>query len=368
MVAVVSHGEQESSPDRVGRAPTDLSVRARLGVVGSTPTVSIVLPTLNERGYLRDCLDSLAGQDYPNVVEILVVDGGSTDGTRDLAERYGGRVELIDNPKMSAAAALNVGWRVAIGEVIVRADAHALYAADYVTRCVAVLLESGADDVGGAMRAVGTTVFGRAVAAVTSSPFGVGPGRFHYSREREDVDTVYLGCYRKATLAQLGGWDEEQLQWAAEDHELNFRLTRAGGRIVLDPTIVSWYFPRESWRGLARQYRNYGVGKVSTLTKHRTLPTWRPLVPPIMVAACVGSVVAGVVMRRPLHGALPLALYGAGVSAASASVARDPGVSLPHAAVAMATCHWAYGIGVFGGLRRVLARKGFDRRPRGGRR
>jgi GT2 family glycosyltransferase len=362
MVAVVSHGGSVPSLDRVGVETVDLSAWQ------SAPTVSVVLPTLNERGFLRDCLDSLAAQDYSQIVEILVVDGGSTDGTTELAERVGGLVRVLPNPKMSAAAALNVGWRAADGDIIVRADAHALYARDYVRRCVEVLVETGADNAGGAMRAVGTTVFGRAVAAVTSSPFGVGPGRFHYSQVREDVDTVYLGCYRRTTLAALDGWDEDSLQWAAEDHELNFRLTRRGGRIVLDPEIRSWYFPRDSRRGLVRQYRNYGIGKVSTLVKHRTLPSWRPLVPPTMVAVCLGAIVAGAATRRPIVGAMPVSLYALGIAGAAARVAREPEVSYPHAVVAMTTCHWAYGIGVWEGVRRVLARSGFDSRPRGGRR
>lgn len=368
MVAVVSHGMSGSSDDRVGHQAIDLSEPRLPGGAASRPTVSVVLPTLNERAFLRDCLDSLLAQDDPRIVEILVVDGGSTDGTRQLAESFGGTIRLLDNPKMSAAAALNVGWRTAAGEVIVRADAHALYARDYVRRCVDALIESRADDVGGPMRAVGTSVFGRAVAAVTSSPFGVGPGRFHYSREREDVDTVYLGCYRTATLAALGGWDETNLQWAAEDHELNFRLTKAGGRIVLDPSIRSWYFPRDTWPGLARQYRNYGIGKVSTLAKHRSLPSWRPLVPPTVVALCAGALASGAVARRPIAGAVPVAAYAAGVVAASAGVSRDPGVSMPHAVVAMATCHWAYGVGVWTGLLRLMTGRGFDSRPRRGRR
>ena len=89
--------------------------------------------------------------------------------------------------------------------------------------------------VGGPMRPVGISPFGRAVAAVTSSPFGVGPGRFHYSETLEDVDTVYLGAFHRQTVIDAGGYDEVNLQWAAEDQELNFRIRRRGGRILLDP-------------------------------------------------------------------------------------------------------------------------------------
>ena len=104
-----------------------------------TPPVTILLPTLNERAFVHDCLETLSGQDYPCIDEILVVDGGSTDGTRDIVERFGGVVRLVDNPKVTAAAAMNAGIAAARNEVIVRADAHTIYASDYVTASVASL-------------------------------------------------------------------------------------------------------------------------------------------------------------------------------------------------------------------------------------
>ena len=207
------------------------------------PTVSVVLPALNEGEYIEGCLASLLAQDYPAVTEILVVDGGSTDGTVALAEAFGPPVRVVPNPRVTAAAALNIGISEAAGELICRADAHAEYAHDYIRRCVEVLLETGADNVGGPVRAVGRTPFGRAVAAVFSSPLGTGPAPSHYATDRRDGDTVWLGCWRRETLEALGGFDEDRLQWAAEDQELNFRIRRRGGRIVLDPSIRVTYFP-----------------------------------------------------------------------------------------------------------------------------
>jgi GT2 family glycosyltransferase len=323
-------------------------------------TVSVILPTLNERAFIRDCLDSLVSQDYGSVLEILVVDGRSTDGTRDIVASYGEPVRLLDNPRRTAAAALNIGLGEAKGDVFVRADAHTLYASDYVTSCLDVLVETGADNVGGPMRPVGITNFGRAVAAVTSSPYGVGPGKFHYSTSREVVDTVYLGCYHRQRLEELGGWDEDRLQWGAEDHELNFRLMQSGGVIVLDPAIRSWYFPRQEPGALGRQYFNYGVCKASTLAKHRRLPTWRPLVPAALVA---GAAVGVVAFPGRWRAVLPAA-YGALAGTIALSLGRDPGVAPHRAFAALGICHWSYGAGFWAGVARSLAGRPFESRRR----
>ncbi len=327
------------------------------------PTVSVVLPTLDEREHITDCLESLLRQDCGDVVEILVVDGGSTDGTRELASVRGAKVRVLDNPHVSAAAAMNVGITAARGDVICRADAHTLYETDYVSRCVAVLHETGAANVGGRMRPIGTTSFGRAVAAVTSSRFGVGPGRFHYADERCEVDTVYLGCWLRSTLQEAGGYDEHALQWAAEDQELNLRLRESGGAVVLDPAIRSWYFPRSTARGLGRQYRNYGLAKASTLRKHGRFPSWRPVAPALLVAATV----VGLCSRRPTVRVAVPALHAAACATAAWKLSHDPGVAPHRAFAALEVCHWSYGVGLWAGLVRIARGQSFDAVPRGGR-
>lgn len=329
----------------------------------SRPTVSVVLPTLDEREHITDCLESLLRQDYGDIVEILVVDGGSTDGTRKLAAARGATVRVLDNPSVSAASAMNVGIEAARGEVICRADAHTLYEPDYVGRCVAVLLETGAANVGGRMRPIGTTSFGRAVAAVTTSRFGVGPGRFHYADARCEVDTVYLGCWLRSTLEKAGGYDEDGLQWAAEDQELNLRLREAGGVVMLDPAIRSWYFPRSTARGLARQYRNYGLAKASTLRKHGRLPSWRPVAPAVLV----GASVAALCTRRPIGWVAVPALHAAACASVAWRLSDDPGVAPHRAFAALEICHWSYGVGLWAGLVRIARGRSFDRLPQGAR-
>jgi GT2 family glycosyltransferase len=341
-------------PDSMPRART---------AAGAT-TVSVVLPTLDERAFIRDCLDSLAVQDHPQILEVLVVDGGSQDGTRDIVAAMDPPVRLLDNPGKTAAAGMNVGLAAARGDVIVRADAHTLYASDYVRRCVEVLEETGAANVGGGMRPVGVTSFGRAVAAVTSSPFGMGPGRFHFASGRRDVETVYLGCWRRDTLAAVGGYDESGLQWAAEDQELNFRLRQGGGRVVLDASIQSWYFPRATPRALWKQYRNYGLAKASTLAKHGRLPYWRPLVPAALVAA---TAAAPLVTRRWWGVLLPPAVWAAFAGTVALRMGRQPGVAPHRAFAALAICHWGHGVGFWTGIGRMLTGRPFDTRPRNGR-
>lgn len=328
------------------------------------PPVSVVLPTLQERKWIRDCLGSLLAQDYPNIVEILVVDGGSTDGTRELAAGVDPRIQVLDNPRVTAASAMNIGMRAAKCDLVIRVDAHTIYERDYISRAVAVSQESGAAVAGGPMRPVGLTVFGRAVAAVTSSPFGVGPGRFHYSTEAADVDTVYLGAFRRQVVLEVGGYDETTLQWAAEDQELNYRIRQAGHRIRLDPSIRSWYFPRQTPTSLGRQYFNYGMCKASTLWKHHRLPSWRPVAPTAMVLTVLGALGFGALLGRPRLGTVPAVGYAAGASAVALRLGRAPGVAPHRVLAALSICHWSYGLGFLAGLGRIVTGRQFDIRPR----
>ena len=330
--------------------------------------ITIILPTLNERSHIRDCLDSLKKQDYLNIVEILVVDGGSSDGTQEIVTADGGSVRLVDNPKMTAAAAMNIGIKESTTDVYVRVDAHTLYATDYVSRSVATYDESKAQVVGGPMRPTGTNPFGRAVAAVTSSPLGVGPGRFHYSEKLEEVETVYLGIFDAEFVQNVGGYDETNLQWASEDQELNYRIRRAGGKILLDPNIRSTYFPRDTPRALARQYHNYGMCKASTLAKHKRLPYLRPMVPAIMVAAFFMWVALMLLIGNVLLLPLPLIAYLAAVLIIGFKMSKVRGVTPHRVAIAMAICHWCYGFGFWRGVGRIVTFRKFDLRPKSGRR
>ena len=318
------------------------------------PLVTIIMPIRNEAAYIRRSLGAVLAQDYPpERMEVLVVDGMSVDGTREAVGELASThphisVRLLDNPARIVPAALNIGLRHARGKVIIRVDGHCEIAPDYVRRCVEVLQETGADNVGGLQRAVGETPVGRAVALATSSPFGVGNARFRYAKKPGRVDTVYLGAYRREVFDRVGLFDEELVR--NQDDEFNFRLTQAGGRIWLDPSIRSVYYSRTSLRGLWRQYFQYGFYKVRVIQKRRAIPSWRHLVPSAFVLGLAGSVFLAVVTYQPLW-AFSVALpYAVANSTAAIWTARYDWRTLALLPLAFATLHLAYGLGFLWGL------------------
>lgn len=319
------------------------------------PLVSVILPVRNEEQFIQRCLSSVLSQNYPaDRMEVILVDGRSDDNTQTLARRsFAGSTlhtcMILDNPLRNTSAALNLGIRAALGEVIVRVDGHTLLAEDYVTRCVRALAETGADNVGGPMRAVGETTIARAIALATGSPFGVGNARFHYAVTPGWVDTVYLGAFRHSVFERIGLFDTELVR--NQDDEFNFRLIRAGGKIWLDPEIRSTYSARASLPALTRQYFAYGFWKVRVIQKHGRPASWRHLVPPAFVAVLVLAAFLSALLDSFVPLALVVLPYLFVALAASFLVARASGwryfVSIPFAFAAM---HLAYGFGFLAGI------------------
>jgi len=324
----------------------------------SSPFVSLVIPMRNEGDHIRPCLEAALAQDYPaERMEILVVDGCSTDRSREVVAHYAQRhphLRLLDNPRRTTPAALNVGIQAARGKYIARIDAHTVVATDYVRQCVALLESSGAANVGGQMRPVGRTAMGHAVALSTTSRFGVGDARFHYDAREQYVDTVYMGAFRREIFDQVGLFDEELIR--NQDYELNIRIRKAGGKIVLSPKVVSHYTPRSSLPALWRQYFEYGYWKVRTLQKHPTSLRWRQALPPLFVGTFFGSLLLGLLWlpARWLF-ALVAGCYLLANLAASTIAARRGGWHyLPLLPAVFAAIHFAWGLGFLAGVARIL--------------
>jgi hypothetical protein len=187
------------------------------------------------------------------------------------------------NPGGLVPAALNLGLRAARGEVFLRIDAHTLVAPDYVRRCVERLRLSGAENVGGPMSPAGASPLGASIAAAMHCRFGVGPARFRYARAVEEVDTVYLGAFPRSLFDRIGGFSEAMVR--NQDYEMNYRIRRAGGRILVDPAIRSTYLVRPDLQSLARQFASYGYWKAQMLRRHPKSLRARQLAAPVFVAA-----------------------------------------------------------------------------------
>lgn len=245
------------------------------------PTVSVVIPIHNEERYIGNCLDSLLNQDYPmNLIEAILVDGMSTDGTRDIIEKYTSKysfIKLIDNPEKSVQYALNHGIKAAKNKYIVRFDAHSEYATDYVSKCIEYHLKTDADNIGGPNIVMGKHPVQQAVAAAYYSPFALGGGRNHIEGYEGYSDTVSFGSFLRSTAEKLNYFDEDLT--LNEDDDFNFRLIENGGKVYITPEIRSTYYPRENYRALFKQYYLYGLWKVAVIKKHKKPARLSHLVP-----------------------------------------------------------------------------------------
>lgn len=326
------------------------------------PLVSVVLPVRNEGRHLRRCLQAIAAQDYPaDRIEVVIVDGQSDDDTRRIAAEFARNrpaVRVLDNPHRRIAPALNIGFDAARGEVIVRVDGHTLVEPDYVRECVATLRETGADVVGGPRVVHGTRFWGQVIASILRSRMAT-PARFHHSTQVSEVDSVFLGAFKRATLDRVGLFDE-RFYWN-EDYELNYRIRVAGGRVCTTPRVRSTYFSRDTLRGLIVQYWHYGRGKAMVMRAHPASIAPRHLAAPFFVLAVgLGALGWASGEARPL-GAL-MSAYALCLAWAAARAVRTANLAIITAAMlALACVHLAWGCGVLG----ELIRGGMPVRRRG---
>lgn len=258
---------------------------------GQLPTISVIMPVYNEAAFIERSLGAMLAQDYPaELVEVLVVDGMSDDGTCEIVGRMAAvdpRVRLVDNPQRIIPAALNVGLALAQHEITARMDGHTLAPPDYLRRCAEVMRQSGADCVGGRVEYAGETLVSRAIAAAMDSQFGVGTSRWRGATTAGEADTVPYGFMQRERALALDGYDESLL--VNEDYEFNFRLRRDGWRIWYSPDIQTTYYVRPNLRALVRQYTRYGLWKARMLRLHPGSVQLRHLLAPLFVLGIVGG-------------------------------------------------------------------------------
>jgi succinoglycan biosynthesis protein ExoA len=325
---------------------------------GERVDASVLVPVLNEERHIREAVAAMQAQRFDGSLEFLFMDGRSEDRTKAILEELGAsdaRIRVFDNPGRSSTAGLNVGLRHARGDYIVRMDAHTFYPDDYIARGVERLRRGDVVWVAGPQVPHGVGRWSRRVALALSSWFGTGgSARWGGARgdegqdggERELDTGVFAGLWHRATVEQHGGWDES---WPInQDSELAARVLRAGGRIVSIPELAARYVPRDSLRGLARQYWRYGNYRAKTAARHPESLDRRHLFAPVLAVAAVGAVVGPEPLRACSRAAL--GVYAATLALASArtlpQARAGDAAALP---VVYAVMHGAWGFGFLAG-------------------
>ena len=256
------------------------------------PFVSIIIPCRNEKEYISKCLESLLKQDYPKEsLEVLVLDGMSSDGTREIVSRFSSNypfIRMIDNHRKFTTFALNIGVRNSKGDFIIRMDAHADYQPDYISKCIGYSLKCNADNVGGPIRTLPArnTLQAKSIALVLSHWFGAGNSFFRTGvSSLKWVDTVFGGCFKKEAFQRVGMFNEKMIR--SQDIEFNSRLRRAGGKILLAPDIVANYYPQSNLKDFLLHNLLDGYWTIYPLKFKVRFFSWRHLLPLFFVLSLV---------------------------------------------------------------------------------
>lgn len=331
--------------------------------------VSVICPIYNEEKYITKCIESVLEQDYPTEdLEILFVDGLSTDKTRKIVSDYATRynqIRLLDNPHRIVPYAMNIGIKAAKGDIIIRLDGHVEYPTNYISKCVHYLMTlSNAENVGGVCQTLPCNErnISQAIAIALSTGFGMGNSSFRIgSTEIRKVDTVPFGCFRKSLFERVGYYDNELVR--NQDDELNGRIIKNGGTIYLIPEIKTKYFSRDKISKVRRMFYQYGLYKPLVNKKLGSPATARQFVPLLFL---LGIVLGGILSVFSIYIMYTyfavLALYlaiGLFIGCKYAVKYRRPMLTLLMPYV-FANVHLSYGYGYLRGIYKILANKKFN--------
>jgi cellulose synthase/poly-beta-1,6-N-acetylglucosamine synthase-like glycosyltransferase len=254
---------------------------------------SIVIPTYNEEDYIENCVNSILIQEYDqSLIEILIVDGNSTDSTRNIVQeliRKNENIRLLDNPVSKTPHALNIGAKNSSGDVVIILGAHTEIDKNFVKYNNQFLQEKGVKVTGGTQENVGTTYIQKLIGKVMQMPFAMGSANYRWSKKEQFVDTVVYAAYRRELFDELGYFEENFT--ISEDAEFNWRIRNAGHRIFYSPKIKSYYYPRSSLKRFFKQIFRYGILRVNVLKKHINSIKLLHIIPPLFVISIVSILI-----------------------------------------------------------------------------
>lgn len=331
------------------------------------PFVSVIVPCRNEEAYIGMCLESVLANDYPEeLTEIIVIDGMSTDKTREIIADYAGkipRLKAMDNPARILAAAWNTGIRNSRGQVVMCLNAHGIFAKDYISRCVAHLGSYPADYVGGVIKTVprGKGIGENAVAIALSHPFGVGNSYFRIGTDKPIwADTAAFGGYRRQVFDKVGFYNEELRR--SQDMEFHLRMKKAGARILLAPDMICTYYTRTDIGSFLRDSFTNGFWTLYPLAFARIAVSWRHLIPLFFLLALLGSLLLSFFGHAffLLFAIVALSYCGCALYFSfKVAIRQKEWLYLPLMPFVFAALHLLYGAGTLWAALKVLFSSGF---------
>lgn len=324
--------------------------------------LSVICPIYNEEKYIVGCIESILQQDYPrNDLEVLFVDGMSTDRTREIVTEYTSKycfIKLLDNPNKIVPYAMNIGIKMSKGDIIMRLDAHAKYPNNYFSVLTSKLIELGADNVGVVCRTdvLNKTQKALAIREVLSNKFGVGNSTFRIGVDRVmEVDTVPFGCWRRDVFDRFGLYDVRLVR--NQDIELNKRILRGGGKIYIIPDTFCTYLARETFQGLSKN--NYGNGKWNILTVYYTKQisslSVRHFIPLLFLLSLALPTVLSLLYFSFIYFSLFfLVLYLIALGGVSLKLALNRRLNIFYLLISFFVLHLSYGWGSLIGIMKML--------------
>ncbi len=313
--------------------------------MSAQPLITVLCPAYNEANYIENVLRFYV-EALPADKELFIIDGGSTDGTIAIIEKWASKdksIHLLNNPHKYVPHALNIGLKATTGKIVVRLDAHTVYAKDYFEKIIETFNNTGADIVGGPMNPVGETVIQKAIAYATSGWFGIGNSKFHDVNYSGYVDSVYLGAWKREIFNDVGYFDEQMMR--NQDDEFHYRAKSKGKTIYLNSEIKSTYFPRSSYGKLFKQYFQYGLYKPLVVKKIKSEVKIRHLIP-LFFVLYIFSLTAAFkfpILILPLLLYLLIDMYSAFINNQTVAVKIASILVYP-------TLHFSYGLGFLLGL------------------
>lgn len=327
--------------------------------------ISIICPIYNEEKYIAKCIESVIAQDIDKEnIELLLVDGMSIDRTREIVDGYIKQydwIRLLDNPDKIVPYAMNKGISESKGDVIIRIDAHTHYANNYISALSNALYKYEATNVGAVCY---TDVLNKnskteAIKEVLSNPFGVGNSLFRTGIEKvTEVDTVPFGCYRREVFEKYGMYNTKLVR--NQDIELNKRIKRDGGIVLLIPDTYCTYLARETYKALSKNNYQNGLWNILTVyyTKAFDSLSLRHFIPLLFVLSLVVPLFLAIIWKPfAIISELSLFLYLLLVTIISAKVYIKKTINPLYLITTFFILHISYGIGSLVGIKRILLKQ-----------